>query len=162
LLEGIKNQISIFGNRWEKNYSVISSELKSRITNRTVWGDELIELMRKSKIVLNITNSNFYCVETGLNLRIFEALAAGCFLLTDYNDELADLFLIGEEIEAFSSLSELQYKVDFYLNNPEARSRIAAAGKKKFYELYTWDLRVKEFAELAGFELQTLKKRNQE
>lgn len=150
LLEGIKNQVSIFGNRWEKSFSMISPELKSKITNRTVWGDELLQLMRRSKIVLNITNSNFYSVETGLNLRIFEALAAGCFLLTDYTDELADLFEIGKEIEAFSSLSELQEKVNFYLENPDARAKIAEAGRKKFYELYSWDKRMDVFFSKVG------------
>ncbi len=49
----------------------------------------------RSKIVLNITYGDFYAAETGVNLRIFGALAAGCFLLTDHCDEIGDLFDTG-------------------------------------------------------------------
>jgi spore maturation protein CgeB len=147
LLEYIKDKVSIYGNRWNKSYPVISSDLKGQVVNKTVWGNELTDLMFQSKIVLNITNSNFYCVETGLNLRIFEVLAAGGFLLTDHYEEISDLFEIGKEIETYSSGKELKEKVEYYLAHEEERERIAAAGKKKFYELYTWERRVKNFAE---------------
>jgi spore maturation protein CgeB len=150
LLEYIKDKVSIYGNRWNKSYPVISPDLKSKIVNRTVWGDDLTDLMFQSKIVLNITNSNFYCVETGLNLRIFEVLAAGGFLLTDHYGEISELLEIGKEIETYSSGKELKEKVEYYLSHDEERKKIAAAGKKKFYELYTWEQRVKSFASKVG------------
>lgn len=155
LLEYIKDKISIYGNRWNKSYPVISSDLKRRIVNKTVWGDELTDLMLQSKIVLNVTNSNFYCVETGLNLRIFEVLAAGGFLLTDHYEEISELFEIGKEIETYSSGKELKEKVEYYLNHDEERIKIAAAGRKKFYELYTWEQRVKNFAAKVGLQNET-------
>jgi len=154
LLEYIKDKVAIYGNRWNKNYPVISPELRSRIVDRTVWGDDLTDLMFQSRIVLNITNSNFYCVETGLNLRIFEVLAAGGFLLTDHYEEIAELFEIGKEIETYSSASELKEKVTYYLNHEEERLKIAAAGKRKFYALYTWEQRVKDFALKVGISAQ--------
>lgn len=150
LLEYIKDKVSIYGNRWNKSYPVISSALKRNIVNKTVWGDELTDLMFQSKIILNITNSNFYCVETGLNLRIFEVLAAGGFLLTDHYDEISELFEIGKEIETYSSGKELREKVEYYLSHEEERMKIAEAGKKKFYEFYSWEQRVKKFAERVG------------
>jgi len=150
LLEYIKDKVSIYGNRWNKSYPVISPELQSRIVNRTVWGDDLTDLMLQSRIILNITNSNFYCVETGLNLRIFEVLAAGGFLLTDHYEEIAELFEIGKEIETYSSARELREKIAYYLNHEEERMKIAAAGKKKFYALYTWEQRAHDFASKVG------------
>ena len=154
LLEYIKDKVSIYGNRWNKSCPVISPELQSRIINRTVWGDDLTDLLLQSKIVLNITNSNFYCVETGLNLRIFEVLAAGGFLLTDHYEEIAELFEIGKEIETYSSAGELKEKVAYYLNHEEERLKIAAAGKRKFYALYTWEQRAKDFASKVGMSAQ--------
>jgi spore maturation protein CgeB len=109
-----------------------------RVTDKPVWGQELESLLFSSKIVLNITRSHFYGVETGINLRVFEALAAGCFLLTDYCEELAELFIVGEEIEFFRSASELVEKVNFYLDNPEKRREIARKGHEKFMQLHTW------------------------
>ena len=58
-------------------------------------GTELHCWWVRSKIVLNITCGDFYAAETGVNLRIFGALAAGCFLLTDHCDEIGDLFDTG-------------------------------------------------------------------
>ncbi|MGB7816802.1 MAG: glycosyltransferase, partial [Methylotenera sp.] len=91
LLENIKERVTIYGNRWSRNYPLISDELRKKINDKPVWGNDLLQLMLDSKIVLNITRSHFYGAETGVNLRIFEALAAGCFLLTDYCEEIAEM-----------------------------------------------------------------------
>ena len=99
LLEHIKEHVSIFGNRWQRNYPLISASLQSRINDRVVWGEELHALLVSAKIVLNITRTHFYGAETGVNLRLFEALAAGCFLLTDDCEEVTELFEVGVEIE---------------------------------------------------------------
>ena len=100
--------------------------------------------MGKSKIVLNITRSDFFGAETGVNLRIFEALAAGCFLLTDYCDELADLFAVGKEIETYRSSAELAEKADYYLNNKDARLAIARNGHAAFLATHTWQARIEQ------------------
>jgi spore maturation protein CgeB len=146
LLEHIKDKVLIFGNRWDRNRPFISAQLQSKINDTAIWGEALYQQLRDAKIVLNITRSHFYGAETGINLRIFEALAAGCFLLTDYCDEVAELFMIGEEIEVFRSANELKEKVDYYLANPEARKKIAKKGHEKFLQHYTWDARVKTLA----------------
>lgn len=139
ILETIRSHVTVYGDRWSRNYPLMSDELKARVIDRSVWGEQLHQLLFSSKIVLNITRSHFYGAETGINLRIFEALAAGAFLLTDYCDELTELFVVGEEIEVFRSSDELVEKVDYYLANPEKRMEIAGRGHQKFLKLYTWD-----------------------
>lgn len=146
LLENIKDNVTIFGDRWKRNYPLISDTLKSKINDQSIWGQALYDQLASAKIVLNITRSHFYGAETGVNLRIFEALAAGCFLLTDYCEELDDLFVIGEEIEVFRSAKELQEKVSFYLANPQKRIKIAAKGHAKFLKNDTWNARAKQLA----------------
>ncbi len=146
LLESIKEKVTVYGDRWKRNVPLISSELMQRVVDNAVWGESLYKLLHDSKIVLNITRSQFYGAETGVNLRIFEALSAGCFLLTDYCEELSELFIVGEEIEVFRNANELQEKVDYYLNHPEERKRIAARGHERFLREYTWDARVKLLA----------------
>lgn len=138
LLEKIKDRLVIFGERWTRNLPLMSEGLKKTVTDKPVWGGELEDLLFSSKIVLNITRSHFYGVETGINLRVFEALGAGCFLLTDYCEELADLFVVGEEIEFFRSASELIDKVNYYLSNPAKRNEIARKGHEKFIKMHTW------------------------
>ncbi|HSI37946.1 MAG TPA: glycosyltransferase [Methylotenera sp.] len=144
LLESIKDKVTIYGERWKRNVPLISNELIQRVVDHAVWGESLYKLLHDSKIVLNITRSQFYGAETGVNLRIFEALSAGCFLLTDYCEEVAELFIVGEEIEVFRNANELKEKVDYYLNHPEERKRIAARGHERFLREYTWDARVKQ------------------
>lgn len=142
LLEGIRDHVSIRGNRWQRNFPLISEALRARIVDQPVWGAELHRLMGNAKIVLNITRTDFYGAETGINLRIFEALAAGCFLLTDHCDEIADMFKVGHEIETYRSSAELAEKVRYYLSNDEARKTIANNGRQSFLQNHTWAARI--------------------
>lgn len=149
LLEAICDHLAVYGQRWRRNAAFMSPALKSRVHDRAVWGRELQELLGRSKIVLNITRSDFYGTETGINLRVFEALGAGCFLLTDYSDEVKDLFRVGEEIETFHSSEELRAKVRYYLANDEHRRAVAARGHERFMRDFTWTARMKELLGLA-------------
>ena len=145
LLEKLaSHNITIYGSRWKKNWSVISEPLQKKIIEQNFWGDELHQKLHQSKIILNITRSGFYGVETGLNLRIFETLAAGAFLLTDYCDELAELFKIGHHIETFSSSDEMVDKVNYYLKHDSKREQIARNGYNLYQEKFTWEKRVSE------------------
>lgn len=144
LLENIHEHISIRGSRWRRNFPLMSDALRRCVDDRPVWGDDLQDLLQRSRIVLNITRSDFYGAETGVNLRIFEAVAAGCFLLTDYCEEITTLFTPGEEIEVYRSGSELKEKVRYYLAHPEERERIARNGHARFLRGHGWHDRVKQ------------------
>lgn len=148
LLEHIKEYLTVYGSRWQRNFPLISTGLKERITDKSLWGEGLHECLRQSKIVLNITRAPFYSTETGVNLRIFEALAAGCFLLTDACEEVTELFEVGVEIETYSNATELKHKVQFYLENPEKREAIAKNGHDKLMKMFTWDAKVEELRQL--------------
>jgi len=145
LLEKIKAfKPSIYGSRWQRHQGLMSPALYQQVNLKTLWGDELHQQLHQSKIIINITRSTFYGVETGLNLRIFEALAAGGFLLTDYSDELADLFRLGQEIETFKCAQELFDKVAFYLKHDSAREKIARQGYQAFQSKHQWESRVND------------------
>lgn len=141
LLEHIRERVSVFGNRWQRHMPLISPALRARITDRPVWGKALHELFGASKIILNITRGPFFSVETGINLRIFEALAAGRLLLTDDCDEVAELLRPGEEMETYRSAAELAEKTAYYLAHDEAREAIALRGHQRFLADYSWQRR---------------------
>ncbi len=144
LLETIKENVTIYGNRWRRNFPLISRELQTKISDTPVWGDALHALFARSKIVLNITRTDFYGAETGINLRVFECVAAGCFLLTDYCEELEELFEIGQEIETFRSSRELAEKVSYYLEHEDKRQAIAQSGHERFLNCHTWRNRIEQ------------------
>lgn len=142
LLEAIADSVSVYGSRWKRNYSLMSDSLKRRVVDRPIWERELHQQMAGAKIILNITRGPFYAAETGLNLRIFEAMSAGAFMLTDYCDEVTELFEPGVEIETFRGVEELQDKVAFYLKNEKARLTVAKRGHQKYQQHFTWPVRV--------------------
>jgi spore maturation protein CgeB len=149
LLERLREQdLIVCGSSWRKYKDLISVELKNKVITENIWDDALYDLIGKSKIILNITNLPFYGLETGINLRVFEALAVGGFLLTDHYEELQDLFEIGKEIETFKSADELVDKVNFYLNHDDLRNKIAAKGHEKFLKHFTWESRVRDLIQI--------------
>ena len=68
-------------------------------------------------------------------------------MLTEYSDELAELFMLGEEIETYKTVSELQEKLTYYLEHDAEREKIAAKGHAKFLQHYTWPQRMKALLE---------------
>lgn len=88
-----------------------------------------------SKINLNITLSS---IETGIPQRILDIMGCGGFVLTNYQEELEDLFVIGKEIEVFRSIEELQEKCSYYLTHEKERLTIAINGYKKVRDLFSY------------------------
>jgi len=148
LLENLTHlNLSVFGVKWSRNGTLISPLLQQCIQDQPLWGNELHQQITSSKIVLNITRSTFYGVETGINLRIFEALAAGAFLLTDYSDELCQLLTPGKEIETYRNAAELVKKAEYYLSHNKEREAIAQQGHSVFLERFTWRHRAEALLE---------------
>jgi spore maturation protein CgeB len=64
-------------------------------------------------------------------MRIFDILACGGFVLAEYTEALDDLFEIGEEIEVWRTIEELQDKAAYFLNHPKETRNIALAGRAR-------------------------------
>jgi hypothetical protein len=79
---------------------------------------------------------SFNCSLNGdLNMRVFEVLSAGGFLLTDRisaSAGLAALLRIGEDYETYRDGDELLDKIAFYRAHPDAALRIAEHGAAHF------------------------------
>lgn len=78
-----------------------------------------------------------------VTLRVFDVLACGGFLLAQHNDNLAQMFVLGEEIDSWRTISELRAKIEYYLERPELRRRIAAAGRARVLRDHTVQQRVR-------------------
>ena len=70
-------------------------------------------------------------------MRVFDVMAAGGFLVAEHSPELAELFTPGVELETYRSPAELVAKCRFYLDQPELRTRIAAAGQARVLSDHT-------------------------
>jgi len=95
---------------------------------------EMSRIYSSSKIGFNCSLNN------GLNMRVFEILSCGCFLLTNrlkYN-VLEDLFEVGEHLVTYNNEKELFEAIEYYLEHEQEREKIAAAGHKHALNTLTY------------------------
>ncbi len=90
-----------------------------------------------SKININVTLRS---ILQGVPLRVFDVLAAGGFLLTSYNEEIASCFEIGKELEVFYDFDDMIQKTKFYLENEDIRREIAINGQKRIIRDYSLEI----------------------
>ncbi len=102
---------------------------------------DMPKIFRLSKINLNMTAKS---IKTALPLRIWDILACGGFLLTNFQSEIPDYFEIGTDLETYSSEAELLEKCEYYLNHEEARKQIAQNGHNKMMQFHRLEMRVEE------------------
>ena len=115
-----------------------------RIGSELSYDEQLPKVYFLSKINLNIT---LHSIISGIPLRVFDIMGVGGFMLTNYQPEIEDYFLIGKDIEVYRDIDELVDKVDFYLKNENARLRIALNGYKVVSEKHSYDNRINEILE---------------
>jgi hypothetical protein len=77
-------------------------------------------------------------------LRVFDVLACGGFLIAEHSDALAHLFSVGEELESYRTLEELEQKVAHYRAHPDEARAIAERGLSAVRERHTMRQRVKQ------------------
>lgn len=97
-----------------------------------------------SRINLNLTLRS---IETGAPQRIFDIMSVGGFVLSNYQEELEELFVPDKEIVLFHSLEELLAKVEYYRTHEEERIRIAMNGYQKVRDCYNYPAVLKKILE---------------
>ena len=138
ILEKISNEfeIKLFGPGKENIPK--SSNLQNKWKN-PVWGKEMYEILANSKLSLNIHGD--ISQSEAANLRLLEVTGSGALLLTENQPNLGEYFN-GEEVVTYESINDLVEKINYYMNNDEAASQIAAAGRKRTLMDHTYDNRV--------------------
>lgn len=90
---------------------------------------------QNSKININITLKS---IETGIPLRIFDIMANGGFVLTNYQADLFELFTPGEDFVYYEDEKDFLCKIDYYLSHDKERQRIAQNARKKIEACHTF------------------------
>ena len=106
--------------------------------------EEISKVYRNSKININIT---LHSIETGIPQRVFDVMTAGGFMLSNYQEELEELFVPGEDIVLYHNLEELEEKVEYYLTHEEERKRIARNGQRKVIKYHDMHDRMRTIME---------------
>jgi spore maturation protein CgeB len=111
-----------------------------------VWGADMYQVLRRSRITLN-SHIDMAGREAG-NMRLFEATGVGSFLLTDFKDNLDTLFAPDREVAAWRSIDECLRAIDHYLDDSKSCAKIAHAGQARTMAQHTYRQRT---AEILGF-----------
>ena len=79
-----------------------------------------------------------------VTMRVFDVLACGGFCLAEWSPDLEELFVLGEELDAYRDLEELLQKTEHWLNaGPEARRAVGARGRARILKDHTIQQRIR-------------------
>jgi len=111
-----------------------------------VYGRDMFEVLRRSKITLN---SHINVARgSATNMRLFEATGVGTFLLTDNLSDLPNLFVPGRDVATYDDTADCLGKIRHYLADDAARETIARAGQAQTLTHHTYAQRA---AQLVGY-----------
>ncbi len=111
-----------------------------------VWGLDMFTVLAESTITLN--HHIDVAQSSTNNMRLFEATGCGALLVTDYKDNLNDLFEIGGEVVAYRSITECADLIAYYLNHHDEAAAIAKRGQARTLRDHTYEARMRHTAEL--------------
>jgi len=104
--------------------------------------EEAAEIYQQSKIVLNIS------IKDDINMRVFEALCCGSFLLTNELPTLPILFKDGVHLATYKDEQEAVDKAKYYMEHEDLRKKIAQAGYEEVMKKHTYEHRIKSVMEI--------------
>lgn len=119
-----------------------------------VFGIEMYQVLRDSKISLNIHADSSPTYAS--NMRLFETTGIGTCLVTDWKENLHELFEPGKEVVVYKTVSECVEKVMWLFEHPKEREEIAQAGMARTLKEHTFAQRAKQLDEIIRIEFELL------
>ena len=100
------------------------------------YGIEMFQFLRDSGIVLNMHGDS---IRFAANIRLFEATGIGSCLLTDWKENIADLFEPEKEVLTYRSKEEALDKALFCIKRPTFAADIAKRGQFRTLSEYSYE-----------------------
>jgi spore maturation protein CgeB len=116
-----------------------------RLRPEVNYYDELPQVYGNTTINFNATSLQ---MKAAVNQRVFDAPAAGGFVLTDFREQLAELFQVGEEVACFEELGEIPEMVHFYLQQAKVREKMTVKARSRVLAEHTYRHRVTAMLEV--------------
>ncbi|HUP59021.1 MAG TPA: glycosyltransferase [Thermoanaerobaculia bacterium] len=110
------------------------------------YGIDMYRVLHASRAAVN-----FHIAVSGPfanNMRLFEATGVGTLLVTDWKQNLHELFEPETEVVTFRSPEECREKLVFYLAHEAERQRVAAAGQRRTLRDHTYRVRMPQLVEM--------------
>lgn len=104
------------------------------------YNTQLCDAYRNIETNLNITSCQ---MPTAVNQRVFDIPMSGSFVLSDYQQDLGELFEIGKEAVCYKSMDELKELINYYRKNSTNREQVTKAAQKRIKNEHTYAHRIK-------------------
>ena len=128
------HELTVYGNGWDS-----IAPVKPYVVEKYLDNTKVGQAYHDAKILLNDHWDDMR--KTGIvSNRIFDALAAGAFVISDYLPEIDELF--DGAVVMYETKEELQEKIDYYLAHPDLRRELAEKGKRIILDHHTFRHRV--------------------
>ncbi len=98
-------------------------------------------VVKQSKVNLNLSRRG---LKSGIPLHVFDIMGSGGFLLTNFQAELLDFFVPGEDFVYFEDKEDLVQKAGYFLSHEQERQAIARSGYEKVAAGHTYRHRIRE------------------
>lgn len=142
--------LSLCGKRYDtKFYSYDNSDVINGVKKcgPVDYVTEMPKVFACSKINLN---PSLRIIQTGIPQRAFDIMGAGGFLLSNYQEELAEYYVSEEDMVIYESIEDAIEKISFYLEHEDTRQKIARSGREKTLEFHTMQERLGIIFETVG------------
>ena len=111
-----------------------------------VFGIEMFQTLRNSKITFN--NHIDISPRSASNMRLWEATGVGTCLITDWKENIHDLYEVDKEIVTYRSAEECLEKAKWLLEHPIEREAIAKAGQTRCLKDHTYAQRARKLDDI--------------
>ena len=140
--------LRIYGTEWPNSAGFLDAMPEPNVRQSS---EDSNRIFNASRVNLNL-HSSPWCdgvnpVGDFVNPRTFELAGARCFQLVDERSELAHFFEPGVELVTFADIDECRRKLRYYLDHPDERAEIAAAGQRRALAEHTYRHRMESAME---------------
>lgn len=116
----------------------VNSKLK-KYMHSPVFGLDMFQMLRNSKVTFN-SHINI-SPRSASNMRLFEATGVGTCLLTDWKENIGEIFEPEKEVVTYKNPEECIERVKWLLEHPKERKAIAKAGQERVLRDHTFKKR---------------------
>ncbi|MDI6853209.1 MAG: glycosyltransferase [Deltaproteobacteria bacterium] len=116
-----------------------------RLRPEVNYFDELPLVYGATAVNFNVTSLQ---MKAAVNQRVFDAPAAGGFLLTDFKPQLDELFQVGREIICYRHPGEIPELTRYYLKADRDRNEIVSRGRRRILAEHTYKHRLRTMVDI--------------
>ena len=110
------------------------------------WATDMYQILRSAAIVIN---HHLDLAESfANNMRLYEATGVGSLLLTDWKQNLDQIFAVGGEVVAYRCEEEALELMIYYLEHEAERQQLGAAGQRRTLQEHTYYHRMAELIDI--------------